>query len=100
MLGRDHRLEVDGPAGARPLRGGAPLLRARALLPRISPRTLSERLRWLEEEGVVDRRSYAETPPRVEYQLTPKGLALLPVIEAMRQFGHDWLVQDPDHTHD
>src|SRR5580765_7318755 len=40
--------------------------------PGISPRTLSERLRWLEEEGVVDRRSYAETPPRVEYQLTPK----------------------------
>jgi len=68
--------------------------------PGISPRTLSERLRWLEEEGVVDRRSYAETPPRVEYQLTPKGLALLPVIEAMRQFGHDWLVQDPDHRHD
>ena len=68
--------------------------------PGISPRTLSERLRWLEEEGVVDRQSYAETPPRVEYQLTPKGLALLPVIEAMRQFGHDWLVQDPDHRHD
>jgi DNA-binding HxlR family transcriptional regulator len=67
--------------------------------PGISPRTLSERLRWLEEEGVVDRRSYAETPPRVEYELTPKGLALLPVIEAMRRFGHDWLVQDPDHTH-
>ena len=67
--------------------------------PGISPRTLSERLRWLEEEGVVDRRSYAETPPRVEYRLTPKGLALLPVIEAMRKFGHDWLVQDPDHTH-
>src|SRR5438477_13198915 len=62
----------------------------------ISPRTLSERLRWLEEEGVVNRHSYAETPPRVEYELTPKGLALLPVIEAMRRFGHDWLVQDPD----
>ena len=31
----------------------------------ISPRTLSERLRWLEDEGVVARHSYAETPPRV-----------------------------------
>ena len=67
--------------------------------PGISPRTLSERLRWLEEEGVLDRRSYPETPPRVEYELTPKGLGLLPVIGAMRQFGHDWLVHDPDHVH-
>ena len=66
---------------------------------RISPRTLAERLRWLENEDMVLRRSYAESPPRVEYELTPKGLALLPVIEAMRKFGHDWLVQDPDHTH-
>ena len=65
----------------------------------ISPRTLSERLRLLEQAGFVVRRSYSETPPRVEYELTPKGLAMLPVIEAMRRFGHDWLVQDPDHTH-
>ena len=67
--------------------------------PGISPRTLSERLRWLEEEGVVERHSFAETPPRVEYELTDRGRALLPIIEAMRQFGHDWLVADPDHTH-
>ena len=67
--------------------------------PGISPRTLSERLRWLEEEGVVVRHSYAETPPRVEYALTPKGIGLLPVIEEMRRFGHDWLVHDPHHRH-
>jgi DNA-binding HxlR family transcriptional regulator len=54
----------------------------------ISPRTLSERLRALEEEGVVERRSYAESPPRVEYELTDKGEALLPIIEEMRRFGH------------
>ena len=57
----------------------------------ISPRTLSERLRALEDEGVVERRSYAESPPRVEYELTPKGRALLPIIDAMRAFGHEWL---------
>ena len=67
--------------------------------PGISPRTLSERLRWLEEEGVVVRHSYAETPPRVEYELTPKGTGLLRIIEEMRRFGHDWLVHDPDHVH-
>ncbi len=58
----------------------------------ISPRTLSERLRWLETEGLVDRHSYPESPPRVEYELTEKGRALLPIIGAMREFGHAWLV--------
>ena len=58
----------------------------------ISPRTLAERLRWLEAEEIVVRRSYAESPPRVEYELTDKGEALLPIIDAMRRFGHDWLV--------
>jgi DNA-binding HxlR family transcriptional regulator len=57
----------------------------------ISPRTLSERLRALEQEGIVMRHSYPESPPRVEYELTPKGEALLPIIDAMREFGHEWL---------
>jgi DNA-binding HxlR family transcriptional regulator len=60
----------------------------------ISPRTLSERLRALEHEGIVVRRSYAESPPRVEYELTEKGQALLPIIDAMRSFGRDWLVAE------
>jgi DNA-binding HxlR family transcriptional regulator len=67
--------------------------------PGISPRTLAERLRVLEQEGVVMRRSYAERPPRVEYRLTPKGTGLLPVIDAMRKFGHEWLVPEHDHVH-
>src|SRR6187399_3470898 len=57
----------------------------------ISPRTLAERLRALETEGIVVRRSYAESPPRVEYELTEKGDALKPIIDEMRRFGHDWL---------
>jgi DNA-binding HxlR family transcriptional regulator len=67
--------------------------------PGISPRTLSERLHMLEEQGIVLRHSYPESPPRVEYRLTDKGAALLPIIEAMRSFGHDWLIQDHDHEH-
>ena len=59
--------------------------------PGISPRTLSERLRWLEGEGIVERHSYPESPPRVEYELTPKGVALLPIVTEMRRFGHEWL---------
>ena len=58
----------------------------------ISPRTLSERLRALEHDGIIARHSYAEHPPRVEYELTEKGAALLPIIDAMRGFGHSWLV--------
>ena len=55
------------------------------------PRTLAERLRWLEAEEIVARQSYPESPPRVEYALTSKGHALLPVVHEMRRFGHEWL---------
>jgi DNA-binding HxlR family transcriptional regulator len=57
----------------------------------ISPRTLSLRLRALEEEGIVARQTYPEVPPRVEYALTAKGQALLPLIEDMRAYGREWL---------
>jgi DNA-binding HxlR family transcriptional regulator len=63
----------------------------------ISPRTLAERLRELEQAEILERRSYPESPPRVEYRLTPKGEALLPIIGAMRGFGHDWLGCEHDH---
>src|SRR3982075_1537900 len=57
----------------------------------ISPRTLSLRLRALEEEGVVERDTFSEVPPRVEYALTEKGRALIPIIEDMRAYGRRWL---------
>jgi DNA-binding HxlR family transcriptional regulator len=57
----------------------------------ISPRTLSLRLRALEEHGVIERRTFPEVPPRVEYSLTEKGRALVPIIEDMRSYGREWL---------
>jgi DNA-binding HxlR family transcriptional regulator len=57
----------------------------------ISPRTLSLRLRALEEQGVIERKTFPEVPPRVEYSLTEKGEALVPIIEGMRQYGREWL---------
>src|SRR5437763_9637221 len=57
----------------------------------ISPRTLSLRLRALEEAGIVERHTYPEVPPRVEYALTEKGRALVPLIEDMRTYGREWL---------
>jgi len=60
----------------------------------ISPRTLSLRLKALEEEGIVERRTYPEVPPRVEYSLTDKGRALAPIVEDMRRYGREWLGAD------
>src|SRR5213595_2192410 len=60
----------------------------------ISPRTLSLRLRALEEEAIVERQTFPEVPPRVEYALTEKGRALVPLIEQMRAYGLEWLFED------
>jgi DNA-binding HxlR family transcriptional regulator len=57
----------------------------------ISPKTLSERLRSLEEEGIITRQTFAEVPPRVEYSLTEKGRDLVHVVESMRKYGKRWL---------
>jgi DNA-binding HxlR family transcriptional regulator len=65
--------------------------------PGISPRTLSERLRVLEQEEIIARTSARR---RVDYELTPKGEALLPIIEEMRRFGHEWLVPEHGHEHE
>jgi DNA-binding HxlR family transcriptional regulator len=60
----------------------------------ISPKTLSERLRYLEEEGIILRQTFAEVPPRVEYSLTEKGYDLVGLIESMRNYGKRWLCDD------
>ena len=53
----------------------------------VSPKTLSQRLKMLEEIGFVQRQAFLEIPPRVEYCLTEKGLALVDIMEAIKQFG-------------
>src|SRR3954463_13701560 len=67
--------------------------------PGISPRTLAERLKALQAEGVLLRQSSPESPPRVEYELTEKGRGLLPIIAAMRRFGRSWLITETAHVH-
>lgn len=56
----------------------------------ISPKTLSIRLKELEEKSIVKRIAYATIPPTVEYMLTEKGQSLKPIIEAMKQWGAKW----------
>jgi DNA-binding HxlR family transcriptional regulator len=60
----------------------------------VGPKTLAQRLRLLEQLGFVRRRAFAEIPPRVEYDLTEKGLALAGIIEAIKAFGERYLTDD------
>lgn len=53
----------------------------------VSPKTLTERLRAMEQQGIVSREVFAEVPLRVEYTLTPRGETLRPVIDALRAWG-------------
>ncbi len=56
----------------------------------ISPKVLTENLRELEEDGILNRKVYPEVPPRVEYSLTEKGNDLKGIIEAMKAFGNKY----------
>jgi DNA-binding HxlR family transcriptional regulator len=55
--------------------------------PDISTRVLTEQLKELEEDGIIIRKAYNETPPRVEYHLSRYGETLLPVLAVLRQWG-------------
>jgi DNA-binding HxlR family transcriptional regulator len=57
----------------------------------VSPKTLSNRLKMLEEIKFVQRQAYAEIPPRVEYRLTERGFALANILEAISRFGERYL---------
>ena len=57
---------------------------------KINPRTLSQRLDALEKFLIVTKKSYAESPPRIEYTLTQKGLDLLPILKQMANWGEKY----------
>lgn len=60
----------------------------------VSDRMLSERLKELETEGIIERRVFPETPVRVEYRLSPKGQALAPVITELHTWAAEWIDLD------
>ena len=63
----------------------------KARVPELSDRLLSERMKELESEGIVERRVIADTPVRVEYALTDKGHALEPSVRELKSWAQDWL---------
>ena len=73
------------------LDGPAHFSEIRALVPDISDRLLSERLKELESEGIVERRVLDGSPVRVEYAMTDKGRALEPTVRALKSWAREWL---------
>lgn len=59
-------------------------------IPKLNPRTLSQRLDDLESHGIVTKERFAEVPPRTEYSLTPKGQDLIPVLRTMAEWGNKY----------
>lgn len=63
----------------------------RSQVPELSDRLLSERLKELEDEGIVERVVYETRPVLIEYTLTEKGRALRPVVEAIESWAEGWM---------
>jgi len=73
------------------LEGPVRFSEVKRLVPDLSDRLLSERMKELEAEGIVQRRVIDEMPVKVEYALTPKGEALEPAVRALKIWARTWL---------
>jgi len=73
------------------LKGPQRFARIESSLPNLSGKVLSERLKELEAEGIVQRNVYPETPVRIEYRLTDKGQALAPLFDSIQAWSSRWI---------
>jgi DNA-binding HxlR family transcriptional regulator len=70
-----------------------------AIIPHITRKVLTEQLKELEEDGILERMAYKELPPRVEYKLSEKGLAFLPILESIKEWNCKYeVVPIPEET--
>jgi DNA-binding HxlR family transcriptional regulator len=63
----------------------------RKKVPQVTQKMLTQQLRELEENGLINRYVYTQVPPRVEYSLTEAGKSILPILAAMCQWGLDYI---------
>ena len=68
-------------------------------IPGVTQKILTSKLRDLEDDHLVHREVYPERPPKVEYSLTKKGRSLLPILEAMHQWGAEYYQEFGDASH-
>jgi len=68
-------------------------------LPHITQKMLTQMLRELETDEVINRKVYAEVPPKVEYSLTELGETLRPVLDLLHQWGEDYALNDPEEIY-
>ncbi len=64
------------------------------LIPTISQKMLTQQLRELEEDGIINRHVYPVVPPKVEYTLTEYGRTLMPIMDAMAAWGRAHQISD------
>ena len=69
------------------------------IIPDISTKVLTEQLKELEQDHIIDRKAYNQTPPKVEYELTGEGSTLLPALAALREWGLNRLTQNQHMLH-
>src|SRR6202161_472820 len=96
MISGKYKLRIiwdlkDGPLRYGEIKSG--LLRGADGTQEIAPRVLSRELKTLAHTGLIDRKDFGVVPPKVEYRLTRKGQSFVPVIAAIRKWGHRHLIE-------
>lgn len=65
-------------------------------IPQITERMLTKQLRELEADHMVNRKIYAEIPPKVEYRLTDRGISIIPLLNGLKDWGEDYFNENID----
>ena len=66
----------------------------------VSQKVLTQKLREMESDGLLERKVYAEIPPKVEYSLTDLGLSLKPILDSLELWGWEYKSYVSEHTDD
>ncbi|UJF35803.1 winged helix-turn-helix transcriptional regulator [Paenibacillus hexagrammi] len=71
----------------------------RKIYPQVTHHSLTLQLRDLEREGIIDRKTYDQVPPKVEYSLTEFGKTLIPIISLMKEWGELYMERERASEH-